>query len=173
MKRHHRAVTRAVSRAAMRGVAAVEFGFLIIPLVLLALGAAEFGRAIYSYNTLDKQVRDAARHLSQHGPGDTVIQTDAKNIAVCGYTDCIAKSAPPAAPGLTLSMVDVCDSMTCPSTHVITVPDAGTVSLVSVVIRRYEYVSLFGITLPSLSGPGFTFRNLRFNDIGVTMRGLP
>lgn len=48
-----------------RGVAAVEFGILLIPLVLLAFGITEYGRAMYQYNALGKSVRSAARYLSQ------------------------------------------------------------------------------------------------------------
>ena len=149
-----------LSRAAMRGVAAVEFGLLITPMVLMAFGATELGRAIYSYNTLDKRVRDAARHLSQHGPGDPVIRNEAKCIAVHGTTNC---TGPVAAPGLTTAMVVVCDSTFCPSTHVITVPDAGTVSLVSASIQGYAYNSLVEFVIPDMT----------FNNITVTMRGLP
>ena len=59
----------------MRGGPLIEFALLLPILIGLAFGASELGRAIYTYNTLDKTVRDAARHLSQHGPGDTQIQT--------------------------------------------------------------------------------------------------
>ena len=72
----HTTVTH--KRQGQRGVAAVEFALLLTPLVLMVFGTTELGRAIYTYNTLDKTVRDAARHLSQHGPGDPVIQTEAR-----------------------------------------------------------------------------------------------
>ncbi len=87
-----------------RGVAAVEFALLLTPLVLMVFGTTELGRAIYSYNTLDKTVRDAARHLSQHGPGDTVIATEARCLAVYGSTDCTGSVV---APGLTTGMANV------------------------------------------------------------------
>jgi len=70
------------SRSRQRGVAAVELGLLLTPLVVMIFGTTELGRAIYSYNTLDKTVRDAARHLSQHGPGDAAIATQARCLAV-------------------------------------------------------------------------------------------
>lgn len=34
-------------RSRMRGVAAVEFAFVLIPMILLVTGVAEFGRVIY------------------------------------------------------------------------------------------------------------------------------
>ena len=73
---------RGRQRLRNRGVAAVELAIVITPMVLMMFGAVEFGRAIYTYNTLDKTVRDAARHLSQHGPGDAAIQTEARCLAV-------------------------------------------------------------------------------------------
>ena len=78
-----------------RGVAAVEFGLLITPMVLMLFGATEFGRAIYTYNTLDKTVRDAVRHLSQHGPGDATIQLERLIDPAC----LIAQKPEPEEPG--------------------------------------------------------------------------
>ncbi len=56
---------------AMRGAVAVEFALVLIPLLMLALGAAEFGRAIYQYNTLVKATRDSVRYLSHYNPPST------------------------------------------------------------------------------------------------------
>ncbi|TXD79146.1 hypothetical protein FUT87_20930 [Mitsuaria sp. TWR114] len=77
------------------GVAAVELALLMSPLLLLVFGASELGRAVFSYNMLDKSVRDAARHLSQHGPGDATIATEARCLAVYGTTDCSGSVKPP------------------------------------------------------------------------------
>src|SRR5579864_1711651 len=52
----------------MRGVVAVEFALLSIPMIILLLGIAEFGHAFYEYNTLVKSVRDATRLLSAYDP---------------------------------------------------------------------------------------------------------
>ena len=86
------------TRRDQRGAAAVEFALLLIPLVVMVFGTTELGRAIYTYNTLDKTVRDAARHLSQHGPGDVAVQAEARCLAVYGNEAC---SGPALAPGLT------------------------------------------------------------------------
>lgn len=46
------------------GIATVELAIVAPILLLLLLGAAEMGRALYQYNTLSKAVRDSARYYS-------------------------------------------------------------------------------------------------------------
>lgn len=140
-----------------RGVAAVELGLLIGPLVLLVFGATELGRAIYTYNTLDKAVRDGARHLSQHGPGDATIRAEASCLARYGNTAC---SGSVLAPGLSAGNVVMCDAISCPGTHAVQATGSGTVNLVSITIQSYAYNSLVEFVVPDLS----------FNSISVTMR---
>jgi Flp pilus assembly protein TadG len=148
---------RRTRRTASRGVAAVEFGLLLTPMVLMMFGATEFGRAIYTYNTLDKTVRDAVRHLSQNGPGDTVIQNEARCLAVHGNTTC---SGAAIAPGLTVGAVTVCDALNCIGTHAAQATGSGVVNLVTVSINGYAYTSLVTLVMPSLN----------FNNISATMR---
>lgn len=147
--------TRLFSR--QRGVAAVEFGLLLTPLVLMIFGTTELGRAIYSYNTLDKTVRDAARHLSQHGPGDATIAAQAKCLAVYGTTDC---SGSVVAPGLTVGMVSLCDASLCPGTHANQTTGLGSINLVTVSIQSYAYTSVIHLVVPDMT----------FNNISVTLR---
>ena len=147
--------TRLFSR--QRGVAAVEFGLLLTPLVLMIFGTTELGRAIYSYNTLDKTVRDAARHLSQHGPGDATIAAQAKCLAVYGTTDC---SGSVVAPGLTVGMVTLCDASLCPGTHANQTTGLGSINLVTVSIQSYAYTSVVHFVVPDMT----------FNNISVTLR---
>jgi len=141
----------------MRGVAAVELGLLLTPLVLMIFGTTELGRAIYTYNTLDKTVRDAARHLSQHGPGDTTVAAEARCLAVTGTTDC---SAAPVAPGLTTAMVTICDATLCPSTHKNQLTGLGSVNLVTAGIASYPFSSVVTLVVPSMN----------FNSISTTLR---
>ena len=141
----------------MRGVAAVELALLLTPLVLLVFGTTELGRAIYSYNTLDKAVRDAARHLSQHGPGDATIAAEARCLAVTGTTDC---SGAALAPGLTAAMVTICDASLCPSTHANQLTGLGSVNLVTAGILNYPFNSVVTFVVP----------NMNFNNISVTLR---
>jgi hypothetical protein len=139
------------------GVAAVEMGFLLLPLVTLAFGASEIGRAIYTYNTLDKTVRDAARYMSQHGSGDPVIQAEAKCLAVYGNTDCFG---PAVAAGLTVGQVSLCDPVACPLTHQGVATGSGSVNLVQVSITGYSFTSAVTFVFPSLN----------FNGISATLR---
>lgn len=144
-------------RRRCRGVAAVEFALLLLPLVLMTFGATEFGRAIYTFNTLDKTVRDAARHLSQHGPGDATIQAEARCLAVYGNTGCTGTAV---ATGLTTSKVSLCDAQSCPGTHAAQATGSGVANLVSASINNYAYTSLVQLVMPSL----------QFKTISSTMR---
>jgi Flp pilus assembly protein TadG len=144
-------------RSPARGVAAVELALLLTPLILMIFGTTELGRAIYSYNTLDKTVRDAARHLSQHGPGDTVVADEARCLAVTGSTDC---SAAAVVPGLTVAMVTICDATLCPGTHANQVTGLGSVNLVTAGISNYPFNSVVAFVIPSMN----------FNNISVTLR---
>jgi len=145
------------SRSRSRGVAAVELGLLLTPLILMVFGATELGRAVYSYNSLDKTVRDAARHLSQHGPGDATIASEARCLAVYGTTDC---SGSPVAPGLTTDMVTICDAVLCPESHANQLTGLGAVNLVTAGITGYAYDSVVGFVIPDMT----------FNDISSTLR---
>ena len=148
---------RTFLHSCQRGVAAVEFGLLLTPLVLMIFGTTELGRAIYSYNTLDKTVRDASRHLSQHGPGDPIIAAEAKCLAVYGTTDC---SGSPVAPGLTTGMVTICDASLCSSTHANQLTGLGSINLVTVGIQNYAFDSVVEFVIPDMT----------FNNISTTLR---
>jgi Flp pilus assembly protein TadG len=141
----------------MRGIAAVELALLLTPLLLIVFGTTELGRAIYSYNTLDKTVRDAARHLSQHGPGDATIAAEARCLAVFGTTDC---SGTAVVPGLTTAMVTICDASLCPATNANQLTGLGSVNLVTAGIVNYPFNSVVAFVVPSMN----------FNNISVTLR---
>lgn len=150
------------------GVAAVEFGLLLIPLLLLAFGTSEFGRAIYQYNTLVKATRDAARFLSGHDSSSLEYPTDdAKCLVVYGNTSC---SGNPLAPGLTTDMVVICDrsnSGGCSGESFANVsntaaPGTGVINLVKVKITGYQFNPLVPLTT--------SFTSMTFDDIGTTMR---
>ncbi|MBA5686221.1 TadE/TadG family type IV pilus assembly protein [Rugamonas apoptosis] len=143
-----------------RGVASVELGFLIIPLLLLTFGTTEFGRAIYQYNTLAKASRDATRFLSGQAPGDAGDTATAQCLVV--YGDATCTNTTPLLPGLTTSMVTVCDSVSCPSTHQSQTTGSGAINLVTVTISGYQFTSL----VP------FIASNMTFNDIHTTMRQI-
>lgn len=145
-------------RRRMRGAIAVELGIVMIPLVTLAFGITEYGRAIYSYNTLAKSVRDAARYLTSQTPGDPAAHAEAQCMAAFGNADC---TAPPLAPGLTAAMVQTCDAvLTCPGVTTSITTGSGTINLVAVRITGYPYDSVVEFVMPDMT----------FNNIAVYMR---
>lgn len=147
---------------AMRGAVAVEFALLLVPLLLLAGGIAEYGRALYQYNTLVKTVRDAARLLSHHNPADPasygLVLEEARCLAVHGNISC---SGPALAPGLTTGMVMIASSATTTA--------AGT-SVTLVEVRITGYVFNFVFNPARLFGAAAD--TLPFSDIHATMRQL-
>jgi hypothetical protein len=54
-----------VFKRRQRGSIAVEFAFVLFPLLLMLSGIIEFGRAFWHANVLNKVTRDAARVLSE------------------------------------------------------------------------------------------------------------
>ena len=151
-----------ISGKSMQGAVAVEFALLLIPLVVMAFGVAEFGRAIFEYNTLAKSVRDSARLLSQQDASDVVsyplFEADAKCLAVHGTPDC---SGPLLAPGLTTSMVQTSTSSTLSAA-------GATINLVEVRITGYTFNFMFN----PLVFFGNTDTSISFGDIQTTMRQL-
>lgn len=142
-----------VRRVAMRGAATVEFAFLLIPLLLLGFGGAEYGRALYQYNTLVKSVRDSARYLSQYSPTDpnySTLQNTARNLAVYGDT---TNTGNPLVPGLTTSMVTFSNSAATATPPM---------TLLQVTITGYQFsfvfdpVILLGGTTPLITFGGAT-----------------
>lgn len=145
-------------RVRMRGVAAVEFGILLIPLVIIAFGITEFGRAIYTYNTLTKSVRNSARYLTSKAPGDPSEHAIAKCMAVFGGPVCTGQSL---APGLTTAMVQTCDvQLSCSGVNNSIQTGSGTINTVTVRIVGYPYDSVVEYVMPDLT----------FGNIAATMR---
>lgn len=148
------------NRTRQRGVAAVEFAFLLtFILVPVAFGITEFGRALYQYNTLDKATRDAARYLSTQAAGTGI--GIAQCLAVYGTQDC---SGQPLAPGLTVANVNICDAISCPSDHIVST-SLGSFHLVTVSIgggqaNSYQFFSIVPFIVPDIN----------FGPISTTMR---
>jgi Flp pilus assembly protein TadG len=151
------------SRHAQRGVAAVELALILIPMMVLCFGITELGRALYQYNGLAKSVRGAVRYLSQQSlenppTGETAegLRLNARSMALCGQIDCTGK--PALVNGLTLSMIDVCDPVSCPTTHANVPTGEGTTSLATVSIgagsSTFAFTSLVPWVVPSVGfGP--------------------
>lgn len=153
-------------RCRHRGVAAVEFALLIIPLILLFAGVAEFGRALMQYNSLTKSVRDSARFLSIQNPAnDNYPAAAARCLAVFGNRTC---TGTPLVPGLTTAMVTICNPLTpaadddCDGPYNAVETGLGTINLVEVRIQGYNFQAFL---------PGLTQLNsFVFDDISTTMR---
>ena len=140
-----------------RGLAAVELGLLLIPLVLLVFGVTECGRAVYQFNALAKATRDAARFLSAQTPGDATDLTTAQCLVVYGNKAC---AAPVLVPNLTMGMVSVCDRVSCAATHQNQPTGSGVINLVTVTVSGYPFTSLVPVYVPSMA----------FGPISTTMR---
>lgn len=152
------------SRKTQRGAAAVELGILILPLMMIAFGITEFGRAFFQYNALLKGTRDAARFLSAVGPLDATdpALADFREQAICmvryGNVGC---SGPLRVPALEEGMVSVCDLWLCPTTHRDQPPPSGSYQLVTVTVSGYVFTPLGPFVMPN---------TLTFGDISTTMR---
>lgn len=143
------------------GVAAVELALTITPMLIMALGVAEFGRMMFTFNALNKSVRDAARFMVAPPPTVADPIQAARNLAVYGS---LTNTGYPLAPGLaaTPAMVVVCTPDTCPADHQNQpVAGGGTIDLVSIRITGYVYNSIVTYVAPA---------TLNFSDIAVTMR---
>lgn len=116
-----------------RGAQLVELA-IVLPVFLLLLAAtAEFGNYFYTYVTLTRATRVAARHLSAR-PYTAEEKTAAKNLAVCGSTaSCSSGSA--ILTGLTTSNVQITNTgnNTLPTT-------------VKVQIINYSYTPVFDLS---------------------------
>lgn len=126
------------------GSVAVEMALVIIPLLILAFGVTEFGRAIFQYNALAKGVRDGARHLSQFAPGDAARIAEARCLATNGTLDC---SGPLLAPGMSTSLVAVYDRSSNAGYN-LQATGRGTVNLVSVQITGFQFSSMAPAFVP-------------------------
>jgi len=142
----------------VRGAVAVEMALLLIPLIVMAFGVAEFGRAIYQYNTLTKSVRDAARFMSQRDINNSSYVDDAKCLAVYGTVNC---SGAALVPGLEEKMVTISSSTK-------TTAVGTTINLVEVSITGYEFQFVFN----PLVFFGNSDASITFGPIQTTMRQL-
>lgn len=160
------------SSPAQRGAVTVEFAILLVPLLMIAFGITEFGRAVYHYNILTKSVRDAARYLTAQSPGDIAAQTAAKNLVVYGTTTVTGQ---PLLPGLNTNMVKICDSAeasACPGElhgAVSTGTGTGSINLVTVNVGGAGALPYtFNFLAPYVSSSP----SINFSRIHITMQQI-
>ena len=138
------------------GVAAVEMALLLGPLLLLAFGVTELGRAVYQYNTLAKAVRDGARYLSQYEPGNAERAAQARCLVVYGATVC---GSNPLVSGMSTGYVQVYDRLSHPGLYNLQSTGRGTLNLVRVEVRGFTFRSLVPSFIP----------DVQFSPIHTTM----
>lgn len=141
------------------GVALIELA-LVLPLLLaICFAITEFGRAIYSYNTLAKSARDAVRYLSTYAVDDLTAQGIAKNLAVYGNP---SGTGSPLLPGLTQSQVQITNN------------NLGTpsISTVTLTISGYQFTPILDLLQFTrfYTGGTNTITSITFGNISVTMR---
>jgi Flp pilus assembly protein TadG len=87
-----------------RGTQLVELA-IVLPVLLMLFGAtAEFGRFFYTYQTLAKSTRSAARYITTGATEGTAADTKATNLAVYGNT---AGTGEPLVDGLDATHVNI------------------------------------------------------------------
>jgi hypothetical protein len=146
-------MTASDRRARQRGVAAVEFGIVLIPLLLIVFGVTEFGRAMYQYNALTKSVRSAARHLTANDHADLTVRRQAECLAVYARPELsgvTCKAVDPVVPGLDIGKVSIYLPENQPSLIVAGKP----LGIVTVTIAEFNFESLVPWVMPSIEfGP--------------------
>ena len=153
-----------MKRANQKGAAAVELAVLLIPLIIIATGVTELGRAFFQYNALVKGTRDGVRFLTMKGPLDPADPSTAGDIAqakclvVYGNSTCTGSMR---VRELDTTMITICDAATCPATHSAQPTGTGVVNLVTVTITGYAFTPILSLVVPD---------PLMFNDISSTMR---
>lgn len=124
--------------ARQRGVAAVEFALLIIPLLLIAAGLSEFGRGLWYHDALAKSTRDAARYLS------TVPLGELNGSLSQGKTMVVAAASAARVAGLSADQVTI----SCAPTPCSAANKSGDVSSITVAVR---YPLTLGSLFPFLA----------------------
>ena len=114
-----------------------ELAILIPFLIVMVAAVAELGRLFQTYTTLSKSTRAAARYLSNNAYDATHI-TLAKNIAVCGKTDCTGVA--PVAKNLTADQIVV-----APDAEFAAGGGSGNPTSVTIAINNYNFQPLFNL----------------------------
>lgn len=153
------------------GVAVVELAITLCLLLAITFAVTEFGRAIYTYNTLAKATRDATRYLSTQAAGNAAAYTTAQNLAVYG-TPTVGGTSKPLVPGLTVSMVSICDASNATCTGNIVQGSNPAINTVTVTISGYTFspvLDLLAFTRYYTHGTT-KMTSVPFSNISVTMR---
>lgn len=117
------------------GGALAELAILVPFLIIMVATVTELGRLFQTYTALSKSTRAAARYISNVAYDDAHIAA-AKNVAVCGKTNCTGVD--PVVPNLTTANVDVTPEFQEGG-------GGGNPITVSVSIRNYTFQPIFDL----------------------------
>jgi len=156
-----------------RGAALVELA-LVLPLLLaVCFAITEFGRAIYTYDTLAKSARDAARYLTTQTSGSSTAWATARNLVAYGNP---AGSGPALVTGLDAtnmaSLVVICDASDQPRCAGNLNQGADpAINTVTVTIRGFQFSPVLDVlAFTGFYGGTGSIATVPFGDIAVTMR---
>jgi len=153
------------------GVALVELAITISLMLAICFAVTEFGRAIYTYNTLAKAARDAARYLSTQAAGDAAAHATATNLVVYG-TPVVGASQPTLVWGLSASKVSICDAANPACTSNIFQGSNPAINTVTVTVTGYTFSPVLDLLAFTrfYTGGNASMTSIPFGDISVTMR---
>lgn len=120
-----------------KGGTLAELAILVPFLIVMLAAVTELGRLFQTYTALSKSTRAAARFMSNHPYDDEPINYigQAKNMALCGNTDCTGKD--PVVSGLTADNIIVTPEW--PD------PPVGNPANVTISISGYNFQPLFNL----------------------------
>ena len=144
----------------------MEFAVILPLLLTICFGITEFGRAIFTYNTLAKTARDAARYLSTQPAGNAAAWATATNLTVYGNP---AGTGSPLVYGLTPGKVTICDASNCAGN--LNQGVNPTINTVTVTVTGYAFTPAMDILgfARIYSGGTSTLTSIPFSNISVTM----
>lgn len=137
---------------------------LTLPLILMALAAVEFARAMFEYHVLVKSTRDAVRLLSGFDPATPSEYPSALAINRVVYGQDVVGT--PLLPSLTTSMVRICHEISstgCTGAFANINTGSSTVNIVRVQVENYQFRPLFGANI---------IPQITFGPIGTTMMAV-
>jgi Flp pilus assembly protein TadG len=126
-----------------RGAELIEFAFVLPLLLLLSLGAIEFGRAYFTYNILTKALRDGARYAATSRINSTGTWVGTDNPSVITRTRNLVTYGNPAGSGSKIIPNLQTNQVNVTITRVTDLEQYINVSV------AYPYAPLFSLIIPT------------------------
>jgi hypothetical protein len=123
-----------------RGIAAVEFALLLVPLLTLCFAGLECALALQRYQSIQSSLSAATRYLSLSQAGDPHAIQAAKCLVITGdpsmsSSQCIGT---PLVPNSTIAQVVICDISNCTNGQQMVLSGGKQLNLVSVTMQGVE-----------------------------------